>query len=136
MIFKRTFSAAAVVLALIPLIIASLGAQQESARPPDEDGAFRFTSGVELINVTTTVSDASGRFVSGLQKEDFVVYEDGQPVELTHFSAERVPVSLGIVLDTSGSMAGTKIRRRANRAESLPLRLARQRGRDFRLRLQ
>jgi Ca-activated chloride channel family protein len=47
--------------------------------------------------------------VSGLRKEDFLVYEDDQPVEITHFSAERVPVSLGIVLDTSGSMAGSKI---------------------------
>ena len=143
MIFKRTFAAAAVALALgalvpsIPPINVSLGAQQEDAgRQPDEDGAFRFKSGVELINVTTTVSDASGRFVSGLQKEDFAVYEDGQPVELTHFSAERVPVSLGIVLDTSGSMAGTKMREAQSRAESLLLRPARQRGRDFRVRLQ
>ena len=107
MIWRRTFPAV-ILLALIALIV-SVGAQ-ETVRPPDEDGAFRFKSGVELINVTTTVSDAGGRFVSGLRKEDFVVYEDGEQVELTHFSAERVPVSLGIVLDTSGSMAGAKIR--------------------------
>ena len=70
---------------------------------------FRFKSGVELINVTATVIDRTGRFASGLRKEDFVVYEDDKPVEITHFSAERTPVSLGIVLDTSGSMAGEKI---------------------------
>ena len=105
MTLKHALPAAAIALALA---VASLGAQQDTGRPPDE-GAFRFKSGVELINVTTTVSDASGRFVSGLRKEDFAVYEDDQPVEITHFSAERVPVSLGIVLDTSGSMAGSKI---------------------------
>jgi VWFA-related protein len=70
---------------------------------------FRFKSGVELINVTATVIDRGGRFASGLELDDFVVYEDGKPVEITHFSAERTPVSLGIVLDTSGSMAGEKM---------------------------
>jgi VWFA-related protein len=70
---------------------------------------FRFKSGVELINVTATVSDRSGRFAEGLSQQDFLVYEDDKPVEVTHFSAERTPVSLGIVLDTSGSMAGEKI---------------------------
>jgi VWFA-related protein len=84
-------------------------AQPPPARPGEEPG-FRFRSGVELVNVTATVSDASGRFVPGLKAQDFLVYEDDQPVEVTHFSADRVPVSLGIALDTSGSMAGDKIR--------------------------
>jgi Ca-activated chloride channel family protein len=61
-----------------------------------------------LINVTATVTDRTGRFASGLRKEDFLIYEDGKPIEVTHFSADRTPVSLGIVVDTSGSMAGEK----------------------------
>ena len=72
-----------------------------------QDG-FRFKSGVELINVTATVTDRSGRFAGRLRQEDFVVYEDNKLVEVTHFSAERTPVSLGIVVDSSGSMAGEK----------------------------
>lgn len=75
------------------------------AQPQD---AFRFRSGVELINVTATVTDRSGRFASNLRQEDFQVYEDDRLVEVTHFSAERAPVSLGIVVDSSGSMAGEK----------------------------
>jgi Ca-activated chloride channel family protein len=82
---------------------------QQPVRPGGNDQGFRFKSGVELINVTATVSDVSGRFVSGLRADDFLVYEDNQPVQVTHFSAERVPVSLGIALDTSGSMVGEKL---------------------------
>jgi Ca-activated chloride channel family protein len=72
-----------------------------------QDG-FRFKSGVELINVTATVTDRSGRFAGRLRQEDFIVYEDNKPVEVTHFSAERTPVSLGIVVDSSGSMQGER----------------------------
>jgi len=73
-----------------------------------DQGGFKFKSGVELINVTATVTDRTGRFYDRLRKEDFLVYEDNKPVEITHFSAERTPVSLGIIVDTSGSMAGEK----------------------------
>ena len=74
----------------------------------DPNQGFRFRSGVELINVTATVTDTHGRFVPGLTRDDFSLLEDGRPQEITHFSAERVPVSLGIAIDTSGSMAGEK----------------------------
>ncbi len=79
-----------------------------SDRPLAGQEGFRFKSGVELINVTATVIDQSGRFVPSLRQNDFLVYEDDKPVEITHFNSERVPVSLGIVLDSSGSMTGEK----------------------------
>ena len=81
-------------------------------QPPPEQGdnqSFRFKTGVELINVTATVTDQNGRFVPNLQQDDFRVFQDGEPQPITHFNAERVPVSLGIVLDTSGSMEGEKM---------------------------
>ena len=91
------------------LLIVSLSAQQQTPPPQNPDARFRFKGGVELINITAIVSDSSGRFVPGLRKDDFVVYEDDQPQEVIHFSTERVPVSLGVALDTSGSMAGERI---------------------------
>jgi VWFA-related protein len=86
------------------------GDQQDQQQPTSsEQQSFRFKTGVELINVTATVTDLNGRFVSGLHKEDFRVYQDNELQEVTHFNNERVPVSLGIVLDTSGSMEGEKM---------------------------
>jgi Ca-activated chloride channel family protein len=99
---------AAIAVAVAAVCVVSANGQQPPPSQSPETG-FRFKSGVDLVNVTATVSDRGGRFVSGLRKEDFVVYEDDQPQAVTHFSAERVPVSLGIALDTSGSMAGERI---------------------------
>jgi VWFA-related protein len=86
---------------------ASLGASTGQERPGGQ--AFTFRTGVQLVNVTVTVTDENGRFVPNLRAEDFVLSEDGQPQQISQFEAERVPVSLGIALDTSGSMLGEKI---------------------------
>ena len=96
-------AALALLAAAAPLLVA-----QEA---PESEPGFRFRSGVELINVSVTVTDPAGRFVPGLRQEDFTVYEDDVPQAISHFSNARVPVSLGIVLDTSGSMAGEKFGR-------------------------
>ena len=91
------------------LIAILVAAPARSAGQDVERPAFRFRTGVDLINVSATVTDRRGRFVSGLDQDDFLVYEDGVLQTLTHFSRERVPVSLGIVLDTSGSMEGERM---------------------------
>jgi VWFA-related protein len=70
---------------------------------------FSFHTSVDLINVTATVTDATGGFVQGLKQDDFTLFEDGKPQPVTQFEAQRVPVSLGIALDTSGSMFGERI---------------------------
>ncbi len=69
---------------------------------------FSFRSNVALINVTATVTDANGHFVPGLTRDDFEIYEDGVLQTASHFDAERVPVSLGLAIDSSGSMVGEK----------------------------
>ena len=84
---------------------------------------FRFKSGVEFVNVTATVTDNNGRFVSGLRQEDFTVYEDGQIQDVSHFSSDRVPVSLGIALDSSGSMTPEKVETARAAIERLIVRL-------------
>lgn len=59
----------------------------------------------ELVTLTATVMDSRGRYVANLKQNDFAIYEDGMKQELAYFSTgDRVPVSLGILFDTSGSM--------------------------------
>lgn len=60
---------------------------------------------VRLVNVVATVLDNRGRYVPDLGPEDFTVYDDGEKQEIRHFAQSRdLPVSVGIILDTSGSM--------------------------------
>jgi VWFA-related protein len=96
-------------LAAAAAFIISAFASASGQESQDGQTSFRFRTGIDLINVTATVVDGSGRFVPGLRKEDFRVYEDDKLQAISHFNSERVPVSLGIVLDTSGSMDGEKM---------------------------
>lgn len=75
--------------------------------PPREKRTFR--SGVDLTSVNATVVDAEGALVSGLTRDDFEIFEDGNPQTITQFTGERVPVSLGLLLDTSDSMFGQRL---------------------------
>lgn len=54
--------------------------------------------------MTVTVSDRFGRFVTGLEKRNFQVFDDGVQQEIAHFSDEDAPLTLGIIYDVSGSM--------------------------------
>jgi Ca-activated chloride channel family protein len=57
-----------------------------------------------LVVVPVTVTDAMNRFVLGLDQPDFRVFEDGAEQKITHFSGEDAPLSVGLLIDTSGSM--------------------------------
>lgn len=59
----------------------------------------------ELTLVGATVTDPLGRLVTGLEQEDFRVFENGVEQEIVHFASEDVPVSIGVIFDMSGSMS-------------------------------
>ncbi|HKY03716.1 MAG TPA: VWA domain-containing protein, partial [Blastocatellia bacterium] len=70
-------------------------------RIPQND---KIVIGTGLVNVTVSVTDNYGRFVTGLSKEHFEVFDDKVKQQIAHFSDDDAPVSLGIVYDVSGSM--------------------------------
>jgi len=81
------------------LCVASLAGGLALAAPP---GQIRIQ--VNLVNLFATVRDKHKAIVTGLKQDDFQVYEDGQQQEITYFSAEsNLPITLGILMDTSGS---------------------------------
>lgn len=64
----------------------------------------------ELVLIPVTVTDPMNRFVTGLEKEYFRVFEDKVEQAVSHFASEDAPLSVGIVFDTSGSM-GSKLQK-------------------------
>lgn len=64
----------------------------------------------ELVLINVTVTDPLNRFVTGLQKEQFQLFEDKVPQTIVSFSSEDAPISIGLVFDTSGSM-GEKLQK-------------------------
>jgi len=69
-------------------------------------GTAPFRSRVDIVQVTVSVTDANGRLITGLTQGDFQIFEDGVEQQITQFTDQRVPVSLGLLLDASDSMRG------------------------------
>jgi Ca-activated chloride channel homolog len=72
--------------------------------PPDQKDRIRLET--KLVSTVITVSDPHGRFVTGLEKENFEIYDDNVKQDIAIFSDEDAPITLGIVYDVSGSMGG------------------------------
>src|SRR5919197_6276395 len=94
---------------LAMLLAATLGTGLTAQDQIFRDGRVLRT-GIELTSITATVRDAEGHLVTGLQRDAFEIYEDGDPQPVAQFTGERVPISLGVLLDTSDSMFGQRIK--------------------------
>ena len=78
-----------------------LGAQ---ARPPARPQPPVFGAGIEVINLSLSVTDAQNNFVTDLKESEFQVYEDGIRQELSLYTHDKLPISMVIMVDTSASM--------------------------------
>lgn len=79
----------------------------------------QFKSGVEVVYLDVTVQAPDGSIVRGLTKEDFLIYDEEVPQEVAIFSAEPAPISVGVLIDTSGSMTGERMAAATRAADAL-----------------
>lgn len=90
------------------VIVMATGIVARAAQqPPAETASFQSAS-TELVVLPVVVTDKDGRFVSDLPRERFAVYDKGRPQQIAVFTNQDAPVTIGIIVDTSGSM-GSKL---------------------------
>ena len=100
----------AAAITIMPGAVAQSGrASQQKPPPPEQpqdkrkDDTIRIDT--DLVTLTVTVVNERGRYVANLKQSDLTIYENGVTQELAYFkTGDQVPISLGILFDTSGSM--------------------------------
>ena len=120
-IFTRAFMAIAIAASLWPVpaslaqtfpddvhITPQTGRQSKADSDKDPSlptGSERIKVNVNLVLLPVTITDFMNRPVIGLEKDNFKVFEGKELQDIRHFSGEDIPVSLGVIFDTSGSMS-------------------------------
>ncbi len=80
----------------------TLPGQAPGAGAPEQP--FKLSVTAELVLLDVSVKDAAGGRIANLSRDNFRIYEGGKPQSITHFASDDVPVTVGLVIDTSGSM--------------------------------
>ena len=99
---KMKFAAAA---AAFLLVSAALLIAADDVKPASTPRPAVFRSNVEMVVVRAAVIDPLNRYVVGLEREHFKLFDNRVEQTLTHFSNDNAPLSVGIILDISGSMS-------------------------------
>ena len=92
--------------------------QQKSTPDPAEKRETSIRVDTTLVLINVTVTDPMNRFVTGLEKEHFKLFEDKKEQTISQFSSEDAPLSIGLVFDASGSM-GSKLAKSRQAASEL-----------------
>src|SRR5262245_66334425 len=82
-------------------------------------GQQPFRSGVEAVYLDVTVQAPDGSIVRGLTKDDFLIYDEEVLQNVAVFSDEPAPISVGVLIDTSGSMTGERMAAAIRAADAL-----------------
>jgi Ca-activated chloride channel homolog len=100
----------ATVAALFALLVVPSLALSQQVSPPDrgDSDEYKISVSVGLVVLPVSVTNRKGEFVPNLAAANFQVSEAGRPQQITLFHPEDVPVTVGLVVDNSGSMGGKR----------------------------
>jgi Ca-activated chloride channel homolog len=98
---RRAGYRSAYLLGVAVFLLVGLPARRAAAQEP----AFRSTSS-ELVVLPVVVTDKQGKFISDLTTDQFAVFDNGRRVPIEFFTNQDTPVTIGLVIDASGSMRG------------------------------
>ena len=102
----RALVAWGILLAAAVLLPARVGAQQQE-KPPQAQAQPQINVQVKVVNIVATVRNRKGDVVDNLGKDDFALEEDGKPQTIAYFSRDTdLPLTMGLLIDTSGSQQG------------------------------
>jgi len=105
----------AIIIGLVLAVCSAIVVAQEKPQPQDQlqkqnNQDFTLSVDVELVQLPISVLDAKGRPVDGLTKDNFQIFEDNSLQQIKLFRHEDIPLSLGLVIDNSGSMRNKRER--------------------------
>jgi len=102
-------------ISLIAILFAGLALWGQQVKPPaggnqPEESGTIFRADTRVVDLHATVIDKSGHFVTNLTRDAFTVLENGVAQQITTFKREDVPVSMGLIIDNSGSMRDKRVK--------------------------
>ncbi|MBN2337226.1 MAG: VWA domain-containing protein [Acidobacteria bacterium] len=100
---ERALKRTAVLIAMLAGLLRGPAAQPPPPEAPPPKAGRTIRAAVEMVSLPVVVTSGDGRYTTGLAKEDFQVYEEGAPQEIAAFAAVEDPISVALVIDTSGS---------------------------------
>lgn len=92
-----------------PALATAPPSEPEAKTPDGEEVPFTLSVAVEEVLLNVSVEDTAGRQITDLAREDFQVFQDGVAQEIKYFGHENVPISVVLLIDTSGSMEGSPL---------------------------
>lgn len=107
---------------MVALLFCALHARAQMPAPPppspaDDEPTLTFRASIDLVTLNAAVFNSRRELVTGLPREAFKITQDGRPVALTEFTNREVPVSMGLVMDSSASMVDKRLKSVAGAVE-------------------